>query len=151
MKEGALKVQMSIPIAPTNLTFHYSGSLSAMDLPSLGAFLDIAEHTRIKSGTAHETVFDINVTDGTANGRVRAIYDNLVIAVLDKKDGTENGLGNRVASLLANTLKIEKSNGPDAAGVTKEGKVNYTKKPKDSFLQFAWFALRGGVLDAINQ
>jgi hypothetical protein len=32
----------------------------------------------------------------------------------------------------------------------KEGEVNYTRRPEDEFLQFAWFALRSGVLDVIS-
>jgi hypothetical protein len=151
MSAGTLTLQMTMPIKPPDFSFRYSGSLSAMDLTRLDAFLDVAELTRIKSGIAQEVAFDINVTAGEARGRVRAIYRDLVIALLDKEDGTENGLGNRVASLLTNALKIENSNAPDAAGLTKEGKVNYTRNPDDEFLQFAWFALRSGVLDAINQ
>jgi len=33
----------------------------------------------------------------------------------------------------------------------KEGEVNYTRRPDDEFQQFAWFALRTGVLDVISQ
>ena len=33
----------------------------------------------------------------------------------------------------------------------KQGKVTYTKKPADEFLQFVWFALRSGALDAVSQ
>lgn len=151
MEAGTLKLQMTIPIVSSDLSVHYSGSLSTMDLTRLDAFLDIAEHTHIKSGIAHDVVFDIDVSAGKATGRVRALYNDLVVAVLDKKDGTENGLENRVASFLVNTLKIEKSNKPDASGTVKEGKVNYTKKPNNAFLQFTWYALRSGLLDAINQ
>jgi len=151
MNDGALKFHMTIPIAPSDLSFHYSGSLGPMDATRLDAFLDIAEHLRLKSGNAEGVVFDVDVTDGTAQGRVRAIYDDLVVAVLDKKTGTESGFKNRFASLVANALKVEKSNGPDATGATKAGKVNYTRKPNDTFLQFTWFALRSGLLDAINQ
>jgi hypothetical protein len=32
----------------------------------------------------------------------------------------------------------------------KEGKVSYTRDPKNEFLQFTWFALRSGVLDAVS-
>ena len=150
MDGGVLKVRMTIPVAPPDFSLHYSGSLSAMDLTRLDAFLDIAEHTRIKSGTAQEVEFDINVVAGRARGRVRAIYKDLVIAVLDKQTGTENGLGNRLASLLANVLKIRNSNSPDASGLMKEGEADYTRRSKDNFLQFAWFALRSGVLDVIS-
>jgi hypothetical protein len=150
MNAGLLKVLMTIPVASPDFSFHYSGSLGAMDLTRLDAFLETAEHTRIKSGRAQEAAFDIAVIAGQAHGRVRAIYRDLEIAVLDKQTGTANGLGNRVASFLANLLKIRKSNLPDASGSMKEGEVNYTRTPHDEFLQFAWFALRTGVLDIIS-
>jgi hypothetical protein len=150
MNAGVLKVRMTIPIAPPDFSFHYSGTLSAMDLTRLGAFLDIAERTRIKSGSAQATAFDIAVTAGQARGQVRGIYKDLEIAVLDQQTDTEKGLGNRVASFLANVLKIRNSNALDAAGSMREGEVEYTRKPDDEFLQFAWFALRSGVLDVIS-
>ena len=150
MDAGTLKVLMTIPITPPDFSLHYSGSLSAMDLTRLDAFLDIAERTRIKSGSAQEAAFEIDVTAGQARGHVRAIYRDLEIAVLDKQTDTEKGLDNRVASFLANVLKIRNSNAPDASGSMKEGEVNYTRRPEDEFLQFAWFALRSGVLDVIS-
>ena len=150
MNAGTLKVLMSIPIASPDFSLHYSGSLSAMDLTRLDAFLDIAERTRIKSGSAQEAAFDIQVTAGQARGHVRGIYKDLEIAVLDKQTDTEKGLDNRVASFLANLLKIRSANAPDASGAMKEGEVNYTRRPDEEFLQFAWFALRTGVLDVIS-
>jgi len=150
MNAGTLKVLMSIPIGSSDFSLHYSGSLSAMDLTRLDAFLDIAEHLRIKSGSAQEAAFEIEVTAGQARGRVRAIYKDLEIAVLGKQTGTEKGLDNRVASFLANLLKIRNANAPDASGSMKEGEVDYTRKPDEEFQQFAWFALRAGVLDVIS-
>jgi hypothetical protein len=150
MEVGTLKVLMTIPITQPEFSFHYSGSLSAMDLTRLDAFLDIAELTRIKSGSAQEASFDIDVIAGQASGHVRAIYKDLEIAFLDKRIGSEKGIENRVASLLANALKIRKSNLPGASGTTRDGEVNYTRKPDDEFQQFAWFALRTGVLDIIS-
>jgi hypothetical protein len=150
MDAGTMKVRMSIPITPSDFSLHYSGSLSAMDLTRLDAFLDIAAHTRIKSGSAQEAAFEIEVTAGQARGRVRAIYKDLEIAVLGKQTGSEKGLDNRVASFLANLLKIRNANAPDAAGSMKEGEVDYTRRPDEEFQEFAWFALRTGVLDVIS-
>ena len=150
MDAGMMNVLMSIPIAPSDFSFHYSGTLGAMELTNLDAFLDLDAHTRIKSGTVNGASFEIDVKDGKARGSVRANYQNLDLAFLDKKTGVETGLDNRIASFLANVLKIRSSNGPDVTGVSKEGVVNYTKKPGDEFQQFAWFALRTGVLDIIS-
>ena len=91
------------------------------------------------------------VTAGQARGRVRAIYKDLEMAVLDKQTGTEKGFDNRVASFFANVLKFRNSNAPDASGSMKEGEVKYTRRPDDEFQQFAWFALRTGVMDVISQ
>jgi hypothetical protein len=150
MEAGTLKLLMTIPITPPNFSFHYSGSLSPMDLTRLDAFLDIAERTRIKSGSVQEAAFDIDVTGGQARGSVRAIYGNLEIAFLGKQTGSEKGVVNRAASFLTNLLKIRSSNAPDASGSMKEGKVNYTRAPDSEFVQFAWFALRSGVVDVIS-
>ena len=150
MNAGTLKMVMSIPITPPDFSLHYSGSLGAMDLTRLDAFLNVAEHTRIKSGRAQEAACEIDVTAGQARGHVRAIYKDLEIAVLDKHTGSEKGLADRVASFFANALKIRSSNAPDASSAMKEGEVNYTRKPDEEFQQFVWFALRSGVLDVIS-
>ena len=150
MNAGTMKVSMSIPMSSTNFSLDYSGSLNAMDLTRLDAFLDIAEHTRIKSGSAQEAAFDIHVTSGQATGRVSAIYKDLEIALLDKQTGNEKGAANRLASFLANVVKIRSANTAAASGSSKVGTVNYARKPEDEFQQFLWFALRTGVLDIIS-
>jgi hypothetical protein len=150
MDAGTMKVLMSIPIASSSLSLQYSGSLSAMDLTRLNAFLEIAEHTRITSGSAQEAAFEINVTAGQARGRVQANYKDLDIALLDKQTGSANGLDNRVTSFLANLLKIRSSNALDGSGSIKEGDVKYTRRPDEEFQQFAWYALRTGILDIIS-
>ena len=150
MDAGMMSVNMSIPVASPDLTFHYSGSLTAMDVTRLDAFLDVSEHTRIKAGSVKEAAFEIKVSAGHAQGYVHATYSDLGIAFLDKQTGSEKGLSNRFASLLANLLKIRKSNAPSPSGSMKEGTVDYTRGPDDTFLQFVWFALRSGVLDVIT-
>ncbi len=150
MNAGTMRVLMTIPITSSNFSLHYSGSLSAMDLTRLDAFLDIAQHTRIKSGSVQEAAFEIDVIAGQARGHVRATYGNLEIAVLGKQTGSEKGFDNRVASFLANLLKIRKSNAPEASGSMKEGEVNYMRRPDEKFQEFAWYALRAGVLDIIS-
>ncbi len=150
MDAGTLKVLMVIPVAPPDFARHYSGSLTAMDLIRLDAFLETAEHVRIKSGSAHAASFEIDVAGGQARGQVRASYQDLGIAVLDDQTGTEAGLGNRLSSFLANVLKVRNANGPDASGTMKEGQVDYLRRPEDTFQEFVWSALWTGVRDVIT-
>jgi hypothetical protein len=64
--------------------------------------------------------------------------------VLDQQTGTEKGFDNRVASFLANVLKVRTANAPDALGSMKQGDVNYLRAPEETFLEFVWFALWSG-------
>jgi hypothetical protein len=121
-----------------------------MDLTRLNAFLEIAEHTRIKSGSAQEAAFEVDVRAGQARGRVRAIYKDLDLALLNKQTGSAKGINNRVTSFFTNVLKIRNSNAPDASGSMKEGVVNYTRSRDNEFQAFVWFALRTGILDIIS-
>ena len=150
MDAGALKVLMTIPLTGPDVSLRYSGTLSAMDLTRLDAFLDRAEHIRIKSGRVNEVAFEVEVIADQAHGRVRASYRDLKMAVRDQETGTEKGVGNRMASFLMNTFQLRHSNGPDATGAVKEGKVDYRRKRNDTFIQVVWFSLRSGLLDLIK-
>ncbi len=150
MDAGTMRVQLSIPITPPDFSLHCSGSLGAMDLTRLNAFLEVAELTRIKSGYAPEATFQFEVNAGQARGAVRAIYEDFEMAVLNKQTGSEKRLDSRVASFLANELKFRSTNAPDASGARKVGKVDYTRKPEDTFLQFLWYSLRSGALDVVS-
>ncbi|MCX6120724.1 MAG: hypothetical protein NTX44_03810 [Ignavibacteriales bacterium] len=145
MNSGAMTVHMSIPVASADLSLRYYGSLGKMDMNKINQYLEIAEHTRIKSGILQEAKFDINVTAGHARGSVRGVYKDFSIAVLDKHTGSETGLVNRVTSFIANLFKLRKSNIPDKSGKMKIGVVDYTRKPDETFIQFIWPALRGGL------
>jgi hypothetical protein len=151
MDAGLLKVLMTIPLTLADFSLHYSGSLGEMDLTRLGPFISIVEHYNISSGRAKRAEFEITVASGRARGSVRANFSDLTVAVLDKTTGSKHGLDNRIASFLANQFKIRGTNSPEASAPMKVGRVNYRRKPRDTFLQVVWYALKSGVLDVIHQ
>lgn len=150
MDAGTMTVQMHIPVAPAALTFQYSGKLTAMNLAHLADYMEGAGRIQIRSGSASETIFDIDVVGGRARGALRGVYRDLQLKVVDKDTGSDGAITDRVATVLTNHLKVKDENTPDKAGVSKEGKVDYTRKPEETFLQFAWMAIRSGVLDLIS-
>lgn len=147
MNSGLMKVRLVIPVLSSQLTFHYSGSLSAMDMSKLNPFLEIAEHTRIKSCAIQEAAYEIHVNNGRASGNLRVVYKDLFIVVLNKKTGSANGVLDQVKTFVANLIKFRKNNIPDKNGDMKIGTVNYTRKPDEAFTQFVWFGLRSAVGD----
>jgi len=150
MDAGTLTVQMRLPVAPGTLAFHYAGKLSAMELTRFDEFMEGAGRVRIRSGSVSEAWFDIDVMGGHAHGTVRGMYRDLHVKVVNGDSGSEKGAVNRVATVLVNAVKVRNENAPDKAGVLKAGKVDYARKPEDSFLQFAWYAIRAGILDLVS-
>ncbi|MDP2038614.1 MAG: hypothetical protein Q8L04_14620 [Ignavibacteria bacterium] len=150
MNSGIMKVQMEIPLTSKVFSFRYSGSLGSMDVTKLNAFVEPAEHQRIKSGHLQSAFFMINVNSGRANGSLKVVYRDLTIALLDKATGSEKGIFNRILSFFGKVFVIRSSNIPDEDGSMKIGEIKYTRNPEDYFLQFAWFALRNGVADVVG-
>jgi hypothetical protein len=145
MNTSAMKLLMLIPLGSPQLSFKYGGSVRELELSSLNEFLETAEHHRIKSGILHGASFEVNVDSGRATGYVRAEYNNLSIAVLNKNTGSENGIFDRISSFIGKTFVIRGNNMPDKSGSMKIGVVKFTRKPDEPFVQFAWFALRSGI------
>jgi hypothetical protein len=150
MDAGTLSVQLHLPVAPAALAFHYAGNLSAMDLTRLDEYMEGTGRVQIQSGRVNEATFDIDVVDGHARGVVRGEYRDLRVTVVNGETGRRQGVANRVETLLTNALRVRNDNIPAQAGASKAGKVDYVRKPEESFLQFAWLALRGGLLDLVS-
>jgi len=150
VKAGTMKVAMTIPIASPVFSFHYSGSLSGMDLSPINSFLEISDQMRIKTGVLQEATFDVNVVSGSASGTLRGIYRDLTLAAIDKNTGSEKGFSNGFISFIANNFKIRRTNVPNKLGSMKIGEVKYMRVRDDPFIQFEWFALRTAVRDVVG-
>ncbi|MEX2089607.1 MAG: DUF748 domain-containing protein, partial [Bacteroidota bacterium] len=149
-KAGTIDVLISIPVASPEFSFEYSGSLSGMDLRALNSFLEPAEQMRIKTGTLERANFDVHVVSGRAFGSLRGIYRDLSLAAINKQTGSEKGLSDKITSFIANEFKIHGTNVPDKPDSFKIGKVNYMRKPDDTFIQYVWYALRTAVQDVVG-
>lgn len=150
MNAGTMKLSMTMPLTRRDLSLSYTGSLSAMDGTVLNRFLETAEHTRITSCKLREAAFDVRIARGRGTGSVRMVYDDLYLTLLDKKTGSPVNLGNRIATLLANFIKIRGSNEVDKSGAVDMGKVAYSYKRGDTFMNEVWFSLRSGIGNVVG-
>jgi hypothetical protein len=150
MKSAKTEIVMALPVSSTTFSFRYSGALHFMDLSVLNRFIEPAESQRITAGMLHEATFAINVVDGKAQGAVRAEYTNLFLTVINRRTGSANGFLDRLATFLANTVKLRATNPRGKTEATKIGAVHYTRQRDDRFFQFIWFSIRSGVGDIVG-
>lgn len=151
MAQSPLRVQISIPVAGSDLTFQYSGSMGKLDACAFNPFVEKTEGLRIKQGDMEQASFDIQVKNGRSTGIVRATYRDLSFAVIDSESGSEKGFLNSVASIINNSFKIRQDNAPEESGAMKIGVVDYTKRPEETFLRFTWRSLYSGVRDLVKK
>jgi hypothetical protein len=150
MEAGKMSVLMSIPVGSREFSFTYSGSLGEMDLSALNPFLETAEQMRITAGVLQAATFDIHVVSGRATGHVKAAYSDLLLAAINKRTGSQNGLADVLKSFVANNFTIRGTNSGGEPGSFKVGEVKYALARDDLFFNFAWFALRSGVGDVVG-
>lgn len=150
MEAATLQLRMSVPVSPATFSLRYWGSLQPMDLTRLNAFLESANHLRIKSGKAEGIDYVVEVANGDAQGRIQAIYRDLEVVFLNQNEAAE-GVRARVESFVAKEFRIRRDNSPDLTPSMKDGKIDYQKKPQDEFTKFIWLALRSGILDIISK
>jgi hypothetical protein len=144
---GTMKLLLSIPVAPPEFSFQYSGSLSSMELSALNSFLETSDQMRIKTGILQDVTFEVYFASGRAGGNVRGVYRDLTLAAIDKYTGSEKGFFNGITSFIANTFKIRRNNVP---GSMRIGEVKYRRERDDSFINIVWFSLRTGVRDVVG-
>ncbi|MBU2493061.1 MAG: hypothetical protein KJ571_10595 [Bacteroidetes bacterium] len=150
MNSAEMKLFMKIPLTSKEFSFQYNGSLSSMDATGLNKFIVPAEFHHINSGFINSASFNINVNSGNAGGNLRVAYKDLSISILNKKTGSQDGIFDRITSLIGEIFVIRGTNLPDKNGKMEIGEVKYTRNRDDYFLQFVWFALRSGVADVVG-
>lgn len=150
MDAALLTVDLSLPVAPESLAYRYSGKLAAMDLTRLNGYLSGTGSFEIKTGRAEGAEFSVEVVDGHARGLLKGVYRDLHVTVLDRETGADDGVVTRVATVLANQIKVRHENTPDTPGAMTDGKIDYARTPEDTFLQFSWAALRTGISDLLT-
>lgn len=150
MNGGTLTLAVRLPLTSPKFDMQLSGSLTTMSLTKFNTFLEIAERARIKSGVVTSANVRAQVNNGIATGNVRIEYHDFSMSFLDEERKSDKGIFNIIKSFLANTFKFNSSNEKDSKGVLKLGKINYKRKPNDTFVQFSWFAVRRGIADLIG-
>lgn len=150
MNGATLSVMVRTPLTSPTFSLQSSGTLSEIKLTKLNTFLETAEHVRIKSGVSQFAGFNLIVDNGKARGTVSIEYKDFSLAFIDQKSRSDKGIFNVIKSFLANTFQFNSESKRDKNGKLKLGKINYKRKPDDTFMQVLWYSVRSGVAETIG-
>jgi hypothetical protein len=144
LNTAPLKVKWSFYLQHPKGKFDVEGNLAAMRFKDANTVTQPLGPAKLEDGHLHNLQFKLAGNDYGINGKVKMVYENLKITVLEKEKGSRKLDKKELASLAANFM-IKNSN---PAGKKDEPRVVNVDMPRNtnrSIFYLAWKALFKGI------
>jgi len=133
MGEGLLTANFEFDLDDPLGQYTFGGTMYSLDIESLNPMLENVVFVKIKSGIAKRVDFNVEANSYFARGRMKFLYNNLHVSLLDKET-LKKGLDERMGSFLANTFVL-KSNNPRFF-IPRKGKIFYIRDTSRSIFHY---------------
>lgn len=142
--QGRLNFTVSIPLLSKDLVCNYKGTFDGMDVKGFNNVLSFAG-VKVERGAIEPSSFDVNVSDGTAQGQMELIYHDLHVKLLNKEGKTS-----KFKSIMGNF--VIKNNNPNNKSEKPETvEVAGKRKSEDSFFSFLSRPLQEGIIKVVTK
>lgn len=142
LNRSTMEATFTMPLTASVYMLSARGTLGRFDVTELNSFLPIAENVKIKSGVASSAAFSYTIRGRACTGVVQPHFNDLEIAILDKKSKKSSGFFNSLVSFVANWIVIKNDNNGDSY---KDGVIRYTLPRDAAIMQTIWFPIREGL------
>ncbi len=151
MGEGLLAVQASVPLDAPDFRYELNGKLGKMPAKALNRFLSVNEAFEFDNGWLEETVFRQTVRGGRARTTVTPRYRDLSVEPTGEGGGVIGSVKRTVQEFLAGAFVVRSRN-PDEDGENlRTVRTVRRYDPTNTWLQFLWFGLRDGLMEAVKE
>ena len=128
--------------------FDVSGNIGAIDGQSLNELAEPMGPATIREGRLNVLSFNLSGNNHSMNGKVKMLYDDLKVAVLEKDKGETELDKKFLTSLLANFV-IKNSN-PKEGDAVREEQVQYSRNTNRSLFNLCWKTLFTGIRQTVG-
>ena len=128
--------------------FDVSGDIGAIDGQSLNELAEPMGPAKIREGRLNGLSFNLKGNNHSMNGKVKMLYDDLKVAVLEKDKGETELDKKFLTSLLANFV-IKNSN-PKEGDPAREEQVDFTRNTNRSMFNLCWKTLFTGIRKTVG-
>lgn len=134
-------------LSPTH-RYNYSGHLSLMNAKNFNLLSRPLALLRINSGKISEAKFSVNADYRHSKGKLIVKYKDLNIGLL-RIDSNKVLHKQMLRSLVANNVLLKESN-PSSDGVTRIGRISYSRPDSIAFFGFLWQSIYTGLRETIG-
>lgn len=150
MGTGYLKASFHIPLGDTLNRHTIKGTLDAMALPDLNPILEKTVFVKIRSGYANQINFYVEADRHNAEGVMEFYYQDLKVALVNKKTGRTGGPVKEFGSLLANMFVINTHNTEEEDNPLRKGDMGYVRDDRRSIVNYWVKTLVNGFKSSIG-
>jgi hypothetical protein len=149
MNEGLLTVKASVPLDAPDFRYQLSGRLGRMSAGAFNRFLAENESFEFGKGLVDSIDFRQTVSRGRALTTVTPRYHDVSVRPTGEGGGVVGSVTRAVKKFVANAFVVHDRN-PDDDGL-RTARIVRHYDPARTWLQFLWFGLRDGLMEALKE
>lgn len=150
MGTGHLQAEIHIPIWDTLNQHTIFGTLDKMHLPDFNPILEKTVFINIRSGYADRIQFYFEADRKNAKGTMEFQYQDLKVALVNKRTGNTGGLVKEIGSLFANVFVVNANNTEKKNKPIRKGKMVYERDDQRSVVNYWVKTLVNGFKSSIG-
>ncbi len=149
MGKGRLDLYLRFRLGSGSDVFRAKGFINQMELTALNPFLEHTAFVKVKKGYNNKIEFAFTADDSLSRGLMDFEYQKLKIRLIDKKNLRDKGLGESIASFIANTFVVRKNN-PKLIFFERTGDIYFQRNKEKSFFNYLAKSVLSGVQSTIR-
>ena len=150
MGTGHLKATFDIPLGDSLNRHTFAGTLDEMYLPDFNPILENTVFIKFRDGFANHIQFAVEANKYEANGVMEFSYNDLKVALVNKKTGRTGGLIKEIGSLLANVFVVNSSNLESETQTLRKGNMHFVREEDHSTVNYWIKTLINGFKSSIG-
>lgn len=130
-------------------SFLLTGYLNQMDLTSFNDFIEHVAFIKVKKGINNKLQFRFAANNDFSKGEMDFRYKNLKVRLVDKISLKDGGIGESIASFIANTF-IVRTNNPKHLMFKRDGEIFFERDKHKSFFNYFAKSVLSGVKSTVR-
>jgi hypothetical protein len=150
MNEGLLTVEGSVPLDAPDFQYQLSGRLGRMSATAFNRFLAENESFEFEEGSVDGIDFRQMVSGGGALTTVTPRYHDVSVRPTSDGGGLLGSVKRAVKKFVANAFVVHDRNPDEDGDHLRTARIVRRYDPAKTWLQFLWFGLRDGLMQALK-
>ncbi len=151
MNQGLLTLEISVPLDVPDFRYELSGKLGRMPATALNRFLAENEPFELDDGWIEKVTFRQTARHGGVTTILTPRYRDLSVEPTGDGGGAIGSAKRAVEEFFADAFAVRSRNPDEDGDNLRTVQTVRRHDPATSWIQFLWFGLRDGLMEALKE